>query len=148
MEVDVQTEVQIERPRDEVAAFASNPENATAWYKNIKSVEWKTPRPVTAGSRIAFVAQFLGRRITYTYEVRELVPARRMVMATTEGPFAMETTYEWSDTPGGATKMVLRNRGVPSGFSKVATPMMVRAMRRANLADLARLKHILEASRG
>ena len=148
MEVDVQTEVQIERPRDEVAAFASDPENATAWYKNIKSVEWKTPRPVIAGSRIAFVAQFLGRRIAYTYEVRELVPSRRMVMATTEGPFAMETTYEWSDTPGGDTKMVLRNRGVPSGFSKVATPMMVRAMRRANRADLARLKRILEASRG
>jgi uncharacterized membrane protein len=148
MEVDVQTEVEIECPRDEVAAFASDPENATAWYKNIKSVEWKTPRPVIAGSRIAFVAQFLGRRIAYTYEVRELVPSRRMVMATTEGPFAMETTYEWSDTPGGATKMVLRNRGVPSGVSKVATPMMVRAMRRANRADLARLKHILEASRG
>ena len=148
MEVDVQTEVQIERPRDEVAGFASDPENATAWYKNIKSVEWKTPGPVIAGSRIAFVAQFLGRRIAYTYEVRELVPSRRMVMATTEGPFVMETTYEWSDTPGGDTKMVLRNRGVPSGFSKVATPMMVRAMRRANRADLARLKHILEASRG
>ena len=148
MEVDVRTEVQIERPRDEAAAFASNPENATAWYKNIKSVEWKTPRPVIAGSRIAFVAQFLGRRIAYTYEVRELVPSRRMVMATTEGPFVMETTYEWSDTPGGDTKMVLRNRGVPSGFSKVATPMMVRAMRRANRADLARLKQLLEASRG
>ena len=145
MDVDVLTEIEINRPRDEVAAYASDPDNATAWYRNIKRVEWKSARPLQIGSRIAFVAEFLGRTIAYTYEVGEMVPGERFVMATAEGPFAMETTYSWSDTPNEGTKMQLRNRGRPSGFGKVAAPMMKAAMRRANSKDLARLKQILES---
>ncbi|HEX2195585.1 MAG TPA: SRPBCC family protein [Actinomycetota bacterium] len=143
MEVDVVTEVEIARPRGEVAAFAADPDNATRWYRNIASVEWRSPPPLRVGSRIAFVARFLGRTISYTYEVKEWEPDARFVMATSEGPFAMETTYTWSDGAGG-TRMTLRNRGEPSGFGKVAAPVMRAAMRRANLADLRRLKAILE----
>jgi uncharacterized membrane protein len=148
MPIDVQTEIEIERPRGEVAAYASNPDNAMTWYQNIKSVEWKTPKPVAVGSRIAFVAQFLGRRLAYTYEVKEIVPNERFVMSTSEGPFPMETTYTWEDTASGATKMTLRNRGQPTGFSKVAAPVMASAMRRANHKDLMRLKKILDTSTG
>jgi ligand-binding SRPBCC domain-containing protein len=148
MPVDIQTEIEIDCPRERVAAYASNPDNATTWYENIKFVEWKTAKPVAAGSRIAFVAQFLGRRFAYTYEVKELVPGERFVMSTAEGPFPMETTYAWEDTASGATKMTLRNRGQPVGFSKVAAPIMTSAMRRANRKDLMRLKTILETSTG
>jgi Polyketide cyclase / dehydrase and lipid transport len=147
MEVDVVTEIEIPGPRTEVAAYAMDPDNATTWYRNIKRVEWKSPRPLQVGSQIAFVARFLGRTIAYTYEVKEMIPGERFVMATAEGPFAMETTYTWSDTPGGATKMRLRNRGAPSGFAKVAAPMLRRAMRRANRADLARLRNVLSTNR-
>jgi hypothetical protein len=145
MPVDVQTEIEIDRPRAEVAAYASDPDNATEWYENIKAVEWKSPKPVALGSRLAFVARFLGRELAYTYEVKDIVPGERFVMSTAEGPFPMETTYTWHDTPTGATRMVLRNRGEPSGFSKLAAPMMATAMRRANRKDLARLKAVLEA---
>jgi uncharacterized membrane protein len=145
MTVDVHTEIEIDRPRLQVAAYASDPDNATTWYQNIKSVEWKTERPVALGTRVAFVAQFLGRRLAYTYEVKEFIPGERFVQATTEGPFPMETTYTWHDTSNGGTIMRLRNRGEPSGFSKIAAPMMANAMRRANRKDLARLKRVLEA---
>ena len=147
MEVDVVTEIEIPGPRTEVAAYAMDPDNATTWYRNIKRVEWKSPRPLQVGSQIAFVARFLGRTIAYTYEVKEMIPGERFVMATAEGPFAMETTYTWSDTPGGGTKMRLRNRGAPSGFAKVAAPMLTRAMRRANRTDLARLRNVLSTNR-
>src|SRR5688572_17747675 len=123
MEVDVQTEIEINRPRGEVASYASEPDNATAWYRNIKRVEWKSPKPLQEGSRIAFVAKFLGRTLAYTYEVKELVPGERFTMATAEGPFAMETTYAWSDSSSGGTKMSLRNRGTPTGFAKAGAPM-------------------------
>jgi hypothetical protein len=146
MAVDVQTEIEIDRPRLQVAAYASDPDNATSWYQNIKSVEWKTEGPVALGSRVAFVAQFLGRRLAYTYEVKEFVPGERFVQATTEGPFPMETTYTWHDNHSGGTTMRLRNQGEPSGFSKIAAPMMASAMRRANRKDLGRLKQILEAT--
>jgi uncharacterized membrane protein len=135
----------IDRPRHEVAAFAADPDNATRWYENIERVERRSPRPLEIGSKIAFVAHFLGRRIAYTYEVRELVEGERFVMSTAEGPFPMETTYTWSDAPGGRTAMTLRNRGEPSGFARIGAPMMARAMRSANRRDLRRLKAVLES---
>ena len=145
MPVDVRTEIEVNRPRADVAAFAMDPDNATSWYENIESVEWETARPLAVGSRIVFAARFLGRRLAYTYEVRELAPGERFVMSTAQGPFPMETTYTWEDTPSGGTRMTLRNRGEPSGFANVAAPMIARAMRRANRKDLARLRSILES---
>lgn len=76
MTVDVLTEVVIDRPPVDVAAYAGHPDNAPEWYVN--------------------------------------------------------------------TRMTLRNRGEPSGFSKIVAPIMAAAMRRANRKDLARLKSILE----
>ncbi len=143
--VDVRTEIEIARPRGDVAAFASDPGNALTWYRNIKAVEWKTPPPAVVGSRIAFVARFLGRRLAYTYEVRDLIAGERFVMATPEGPFPMETTYTWEDTPSGGTRMTLRNRGRPTGFPRLGAPFMIMAMRRANTKDLQRIKSLLEA---
>ena len=84
--VDVRTEIDIARPRAEVAAFAVDP-----------------------------------------------------------GPFPMETTYTWEDHSDGGTRMTLRNRGEPSGFRKIAAPVMAGAIRRANVKDLSRLKWLLES---
>jgi uncharacterized membrane protein len=143
--VDVSTQIEIGRPRSEVAAYVSDPDNATAWYVKIKSVEWKTPKPLQPGSKMTFVAQFLGRTLEYTYEVKAMVPGERFVMATAQGPFPMETTYTWEDIPAGGTRMTLRNRGEPAGFSKLVAPFLAKAMRNANQKDLRRLKGILEA---
>jgi uncharacterized membrane protein len=144
MAVDVRTEIEIDRAREQVAAFAADPDNATAWYKNIESVVWETPPSLAVGARVRFRARFLGRALEYTYEVREHEPGRCFTMATAEGPFPMQTTYTWEDLPGGATRMTLRNTGEPSGFASIAAPLMARAMRRANEADLRRLKAQLE----
>jgi uncharacterized membrane protein len=148
MPVDVRTEITIARPRAQVAEYACDPDNATAWYRNIDSVEWRSPRPLAVGTRLAFAARFLGRTLDYTYEVLELAAGERFVMRTAEGPFPMETTYTFDDAPGGATRMTLRNRGEPSGFAKVGAGLMARAIRRANRADLRRLKALLEARAG
>jgi uncharacterized membrane protein len=146
MTVDVETQIEIDRPRAHVAAYAADPDNATCWYQNITAVAWKSPKPLRIGSQIAFVARFLGRRLEYTYQVTELIPGERFVQRTAHGPFPMETTYSWADSPTGGTTMRLRNRGEPAGFSKLAAPLMAGAIRGANQKDLARLKAILEAA--
>ena len=145
MAVDVGTEIVIARPPEEVAAYAADPTNAPEWYANIESVTWQTPPPVRPGSKMTFVAHFLGRRLEYTYEVVDLDVGERLTMRTAQGPFPMETTYTWEPASGG-TRMTLRNRGEPAGFSKVAAPMMATAMRRANAKDLQRLKQRLESN--
>jgi uncharacterized membrane protein len=145
MKVDVATSVVINRARDVVAQFAADPDRAPDWYVNIKAVDWKTPPPLRIGSRVAFVAHFLGRRLEYTYEIIELVPGQRLVMRTAEGPFPMETTYTWEAIASDHTRMTLRNRGTPSGFSQLVAPIMGFAIRRANRKDLASLKTLLES---
>jgi uncharacterized protein YndB with AHSA1/START domain len=144
MNVDVSTDVVIDCPPSKVSTYAADPDNAPHWYVNIKSVEWRTAPSVAVGSRVAFVAHFLGRRMAYTYEIVELVPGERLVMRTADGPFAMETTYTWQPEGSGGTRMTLRNRGTPTGFSAWVAPFMALAMRRANRKDLARLKRVLE----
>jgi hypothetical protein len=147
MNVDVSTEAVIHRPLDDVAAYAADPTNAPEWYVNIESVEWKTPPPLRVGSKVAFVAHFLGRRMAYTYEIVEFLEGHRLVMRTGEGPFPMETTYTWTPAGSGATRMTLRNRGTPAGFSRLFAPFMAAAMRRANRKDLAALQARLERNR-
>jgi uncharacterized membrane protein len=143
-DVDVLTETVIRRPVAEVAAYAGDPGNAPEWYSNISTVEWRTPPPVAVGSELDFVATFLGRRLAYTYQVTELTPGRRLVMETAQGPFPMRTTYTWQPQDPGSTRMGLRNQGRPAGFSRMVAPFMTAAVRRANRADLARLKALLE----
>lgn len=145
MAVDVLTEIVIARPLHEVAEYVADPSNAPEWYANIESVQWQTEPPVAVGSRMDFVAHFLGRRLAYTYEIVELVPHERLVMRTAQGPFPMETSYRWSAPDNRSTHMTLRNRGEPSGFAGVAAPLMSAAMRRANQKDLERLKSLLES---
>jgi Polyketide cyclase / dehydrase and lipid transport len=142
--VDVTTAIDIARPRQVVAVYAAEPDHAADWYANIERVTWQTERPLKIGTRLAFVARFLGRTLSYTYEVIDFIPNERLIMSTTEGPFWMETTYVWSDLSDHRTLMTLHNRGTPSGFAGVTAPVMSLAMRRANRKDLAALRSLLE----
>lgn len=141
--LEVITKIEIYCPTDKVSQFAADPDNAPKWYKNIKAVAWQTPKPLKVGSKVVFEAHFLGRKLRYTYEVMEL-SGDKMIMQTAEGPFPMETRYEWQATGPDTTLMLLRNRGNPTGFSCLLSPFIAKFMRKANQNDLKCLKQILE----
>ncbi|MCG8573510.1 MAG: SRPBCC family protein [Flavobacteriales bacterium] len=143
--VDVRTEITITKELEQVAEYAMNPDSAPEWYDNIQSAVWQTTPPLQKGSQIAFKAQFMKKELFYTYEVLEYDPPHKMVMKTVDGPFPMETTYEFIKKENEGTLMKLRNRGKPSGFSILFTPLMKMMMRKANKKDLRKIKLILEA---
>lgn len=143
--VDVKTDIIIQCPIKKVSDYASNPENAPEWYVNIKSAEWQTEKHLGIGSRIAFKADFLGKHLAYVYEIVYLEPGEKLVMKTADGPFPMETTYTWEALNENETKMTLRNRGIPTGFSKIMTPLLSFMMKTANKNDLKKIKIILES---
>lgn len=141
--IDVAVDAVIRRPPAVVAAYASDPSNAPKWYANISEVAWNTAPALRVDAEIAFVARFLGRTLRYTYKIVEHTPTS-LVMRTAEGPFPMETSYRFDSTPDGHTRMTLRNRGNPSGFSRLVVPFMRLAIRRANRKDLDELRKRLE----
>ena len=146
--VDVTSKIVIAAAKEKVSKFAADPDNASQWYKNIKSVEWKTPKPLAIGSQIAFKAKFLGKELAYIYKIKEYKPGQHLVMLTAQDPFPMETTYEWKANDNNTCSMTLRNTGKPSGFSKLLIPFMAMAIKRANKKDLKLLKRILEKNPG
>jgi len=143
--VDISSEIVIDRPRAEVAAFAGDPDNAPAWYEHVKRVVWRTRRPLAVGTQVGFLAESLGRQLEVIYAVTALVPGERLVMRSEEGRFPMETTYSWRDEPGGGTRMSLSNHAEPRGVGRLSASLLKRSMRRANAKDLSRLKHLLES---
>jgi uncharacterized membrane protein len=142
--VNVFTEIIINSPHEKVAKYAANPDHAPDWYVNIKSAEWQTEKTLQTGSKIAFIAEFLGRRLEYVYEIAVYIPGQKLVMKTADGPFPMETIYAWESINENQTRMTLRNKGVPSGFSKIFVPFMSLMMKKANKKDLIKIKEILE----
>lgn len=142
--VDVTTEISINCPIDIVAQYAADPDHAPEWYDNIQTVEWVTEKSLQIGSKIAFIAFFLGRKLEYVYEIVEHIPSEKLVMRTTDGPFSMETTYTWNKEKDDLTTMTLRNHGSPTGFSAVVAPFMSFFMKKANKKDLGKIKKILE----
>jgi hypothetical protein len=142
--VRVATETLIARPRAEVAGYAMDPANDRAWIGALTAVRVLTAGPVGVGTRVERVAQFLGRRMEYVNEIVECAPPELLVMRSVKAPFPMTVRYEFEEA-GGGTRVRIRAEGDASGFYRLAGPLLAAAVRRSIAADLARLKHILEA---
>jgi uncharacterized membrane protein len=148
--IDVTARVEIARPRGEVAAYMTDPANDPAWIRGVREVRMETPPPLRAGSRVARVAAFLGRRVEYVNEITELDPDRVLDMRSVKAPFPMRVTYSFADAdadggPGGAATVV-RNRvqGDPGGFFALFGPLLGPMVKRSVQGDLERLRDVLE----
>jgi uncharacterized membrane protein len=147
MRIDLTARVEVRRPRAEVAAFMTEPANDPAWIGGVREVRLETPPPLRAGSRVARVAAFLGRRVEYVNEVTELDPGRVLDMRSVKAPFPMRVTYSFEDADAGGAATIVRNRvrGEPGGLFAVFGPLLAPLVRRSVQRDLERLRDLLEA---
>jgi uncharacterized membrane protein len=149
--IDVTARVEIARPRGEVAAYMTDPANDPVWIGGVREVRMETPPPLRAGSRVARVAAFLGRRVEYVNEIAELDPDRVLDMRSVKAPFPMRVTYSFADAEGaggaeGGAATVVRNRvqGDPGGFFALFGPLLAPMVKRSVQKDLERLRDVLE----
>lgn len=145
MSIDVLAEVRVARPRDEVAAYMTDPANDPEWIGGLREARLLGDAPIAEGSRVARVASFLGRRVEYVNEVTRLEPGRLLDMRSVKAPFPMEITYTFEEA-GGAT--VVRNhvRG-GGGLFSLGSPLFAPMVRRNVQKDLERMRDVLEARR-
>jgi hypothetical protein len=143
MSIDVVAEVQIRRPREQVAAYMSDPANDREWIGGLREARLLGEGPLREGSRVARVASFMGRRVEYVNEITALRPGSVLEMRSVKAPFPMQITYTFEDRDGGT---LVRNhvRG-GGGLLSPGSPLFAPFVRRNVRRDLERLRDLLEA---
>jgi uncharacterized protein YndB with AHSA1/START domain len=136
--------VVIDRPIEEVFAFATEPENEPLWQSTSLETEQTSGGPVGVGTTFRNTSKFLGRRIDSTYEVTENESPRRQCVRATSGPIPGSGCYLFEPAEGG-TRFTQRFEAEIGGFFKLAEPLVGRAIRRQMDVDMATLKDLLEA---
>jgi uncharacterized membrane protein len=142
MSIDVKAEVQVRRPRDEVAAYMTDPANDPEWIGGLREARVLGEGPLAEGSRVARVASFMGRKVEYVNEITRLEPGRVLDMRSVKAPFPMRITYSFEDRDGGT---LVRNhvRG-GGGLFSLGSPLFAPMVRRNVQRDLERMRDLLE----
>jgi uncharacterized membrane protein len=145
LSIDVTAEVHVARPREEVAAYMTDPANDPEWIGGLREARLLGDGPLGEGSHVARVASFLGRRVDYVNEVTRLEPGRLLDMRSVKAPFPMWITYSFEDRDGGT---LVRNhvRG-GGGLFSLGSPLFAPLVRRNVRKDLKRLREVLESGR-
>jgi hypothetical protein len=133
----------VPRPREQVAAFMTDPANDREWIGGLRDVRVLGPEPLASGSRVARVASFLGRRIEYVNEILAFEAGRRLEMRSVKAPFPMHITYTFEDM-GGGTRVRNRVRGGAEGPARLLSPLTARMVRRNVQRDLDSLRRRLD----
>ena len=93
---EVEESVVIDRPRDQVFAFATDPTNVPLYNSNLIEFERLTPGPLKKGTQDRGAIKVAGKRMDWTAEAVEFEEGRRVAFRSIEAPvpFELKTTYE------------------------------------------------------
>jgi uncharacterized membrane protein len=142
--IDTTAVTTVGRPRQEVAAYLTDPANDPRWIGGLRSARLLTAPPVGVGSQVERVARFLGRRVEYVNEITEL-GGTRLAMRSVRSPFPMRVTYGFEDAGAAGTEVSVRVEGDAGRMYRLADPVLARLVRRSVRRDLRTLKRVLEA---
>lgn len=145
MSIDVAAEVEIARPRAEVAAFMFDPSHDARWTTGVVEAKPLQDGLLRPGAKVDRISKFLGRRLEYRIEVVAAEPERFVEMIATQ-PFEMRVRYELGEIDAARTIARIRTSGGGTGFFAMAAPLLAKLVRRALAADLANLKRCIESA--
>ncbi len=98
MSIRVEHSVTIERPVEDVFAFAADPNNNPLWQSI--TLETQPLSEVEVGTASNNVSKFLGRRIETTLEIVENDLPRRQCVRVTSGPIPASGCYVFEPAGG------------------------------------------------
>ena len=144
MGVDVSSEIVIDRPRADVAAYAGDIDTTAHWYENIETVEWETAPPLAVGSRIRQELVVSGQHLKFELHVVRLEPPSAAELRFEGSGFkaANEYTVTQADGLGSAVTWVIA--GETTSFkAKLLAPMVQAKLEEKLDTDLVRLRSLL-----
>ena len=145
----VVVQVEIARPAEDVFAYLEEVENNPAWLRGMRSCTWTTPPPRGLGSRYDQVAAFVGKEIRTTFVVTAHEPGRLVTITSLEGSsFPLTVTRLVEATGATSCRVTETVESDPSGFYRVATPLLRLMVRRNIVRDYGTLKRLLERRPG
>ena len=137
--------IMIKRPIEEAFAVLANLENDVKWHSAFVETRNTSGGSLGVGASFLVFEGLLGRRTGGTvYEVTEYEPNRIAAWETVSGPLQLKfwRTFERVD---GGTRFAVRYEGEPSGFLRLAWPLITRFVKRQQGGDMRKLKELMEA---
>lgn len=135
--------IDIQRPVEEVFAFASNVANLPLYDKGIREVKKITESPIDAGTTFHLIASQFGIRMIVVLVVTAYEPSHHFVFRVNSGPFPVETHYSLV-SHGSSTQMSGEREPQTRGIWKWLIPLISIPARQKFEAELNSLKNYLE----
>ena len=143
--VRVEVETTINRPIEEVFAYASDIDRQPEWVSPLTDSRKTSSEPTAVGTTYRQTAKFLGRRMEMACEITGYEPPTRYAFRAQNGPMHMEMQFTLASEGPETTRVTQVVDGESAGFFKLADPILARTMRKQFVADLETLKTLLES---
>ena len=140
----VEDSIHIDRPRQVIFDYVTDPANSHKWQGATVSAEWISEGPAGAGSRQRILTRFMGRDIESTSEFAAWEPPDCCVFRVVNGPIPVEGTWRF-ESNGNGTLCTMSGKIDAGGFFKLAEGLIRKQVDKQHKADLETLKQLLEA---
>lgn len=135
----------IHRPVQDVWDFVLDLSSTPLWRPRMSGAEWADEADPGVGSRFRVAVKLLGSTFSFELEVTEWEPPHYFAYRQEQGPVRIDSAMEWVAEGDGCRFLI---GGIPTTRNvllKLATPILRANLLTQNMADLRRLKSIMES---
>jgi uncharacterized protein YndB with AHSA1/START domain len=143
----IEESTEIARPRAEVFAYATDPDNITVWQSNVQDYAQESAGERDKGARDRGVVRVAGKKIEFTQEVAEWAPPTRSVMRSLDAPMSWELEMRFEELGPSRTRVTMHQEAGELGgfFGRLGDALVTRMYSRDVRSNLENLKELLES---